>query len=310
MARAVHTSRASRRRRTSPRRRGPSRLPTPVARTLLWRSWIPRARCSCTPPTWAATPAMSSVRESRWTPRATPSAFQTTLRGQADACVTKVNPTGSTLVYSTYLGGNGDDGGGGIAVDSSGNAHVAGVTNSADFPTTLAAFQTASGGGISDVFVTKLNPTGAGLVYSTYLGGGGYDNSGAIVVDSAGNAYVSGVTMSTNFPTTLGAFQASFGGGTVDAFVTKLNPTGVALVYSTYLGGSGDDQGNGIAIDAAGNAYVTGETSSINFPTANPIQPTLAGSSDAFVTKVNPTGSGLVYSTYLGGSAQDLGVKI
>jgi len=182
--------------------------------------------------------------------------------------VTKLNPTGTALVYSTYLGGTGNDAGYGIAVDTAGNAYVTGVTYSTDFPTTTGAFQTTFGGGYGEAFVTKLNPTGTALVYSTYLGGTGSDIGGGIAVDTAGNAYVTGSTGST-FPTTAGAFQTTFG-GVYDAFVTKLNPTGTALVYSTYLGGTGNDAGDGIAVDTAGNAYVTGFTESTDFPTTGP----------------------------------------
>src|SRR5205814_8754446 len=149
-------------------------------------------------------------------------------------------------------------------------AYVAGETVSSNFPTTAGAFQTTFGGGVfgaGDAFVTKLNPTGSALVYSTYLGGSSSDAGSGIAVDAAGNAYVTGGTGSTDFPTTIGAFQTTKGGGFRDAFVTKLNPTGSALVYSTYLGGSGDDYGYGIALDALGNAYVTGGTGSTDFPT-------------------------------------------
>ena len=142
-----------------------------------------------------------------------------------------------------------------------------GHTHSTDFPTTTGAFQTTYGGGNGDAFVTKLNPTGTALVYSTYLGGTGNDYGYGIAVDTAGNAYVTGYTASTDFPTTPGAFQTTYGGGNDDAFVTKLNPTGTALVYSTYLGGTDSDIGNGIAVDTAGNAYVTGYTASTDFPT-------------------------------------------
>ncbi len=162
-----------------------------------------------------------------------------------DAFVTKVNPTGSALIYSTYLGGSANDAAIGIAVDSAGSAYVTGLTDSTNFPTTSGAFQTSFGGGTTDAFVTKLNTTGSALVYSTYLGGSGIfvccaEEGYSIAVDSTGAAYVTGVTNSTNFPTTSGAFQTSFG-GTLDAFVTKLNAAGSALVYSTYLGGSGLD---------------------------------------------------------------------
>src|SRR2546426_7315233 len=215
------------------------------------------------------------------------------------------------LAYSTYLGGSGGDQGFGVAVDAVGNAYVTGFAGSSDFPTTAGAFQTAFGGGEADAFVTKLNPTGSALVYSTYLGGDGFDQGHGIAVDATGNAYVTGHTFSTNFPTTTGTVQPGFSGVSPiigDAFVTKLNATGSALVYSTYLGGGDDDDGFGMAVDATGNAYVTGQTLSTNFPTtAGTVQPGFAGTIDAFMTKLNPTGSGLVYSTYLGGDSDDLG---
>jgi len=232
-----------------------------------------------------------------------------------DAFVTKLNPTGTALVYSTYLGGSNADDGLGIAVDSAGNAYVIGFTYSTDFPVTPGAFQTVCNGGsgcsqYGDAFVAKINAAGSALVYSTYLGGNSYDTSSRAAVDSSGNAYVTGQTSSTDFPTTPGAFQTIFGGRS-DAFVTKFNPSGSALVYSTYLGGSLWDEGSGIAVDSAGNAYVTGATGSADFPTMNPLQPTFGGGyDDAFVSKLNSTGSQLVYSTYLGGSGQDGGASI
>jgi hypothetical protein len=239
-------------------------------------------------------------------------AFQTTYRGNQDAFVTKLNPTGSALAYSTYLGGTGVDFFAyGIAVDSIGNAYVTGDTQSTDFPTTLGAFQTTSGGN-QDAFVTKLNALGTLLLYSTYLGGTGFESGNGIAVDSADSAYVIGRTTSTDFPTTSGAFQMAFG-GVVDAFVTKLNVAGSALVYSTYLGGSSDfEEGEGIAVDSIGNAYVTGETASNNFPTTGgAFQTTYGGGyEDAFVTKLNASGSAPVYSTYLGGSGNDQGFGI
>jgi hypothetical protein len=223
-----------------------------------------------------------------------------------DAFVTEINPSGSALVYSTYLGGSEWDFGYGIAVDRSGNVYVTGSTGSADFPT-MNPLQPANhfGGECGcDAFVTEINPTGSALVYSTYLGGNGDDNGSGIAVDGAGNAYVTGGTGSADFPTTSGAFQTVCGGtcgvNNGDAFVTKLNPSGSALVYSTYLGGSSYDAGSGIAVDGAGNAYVVGQTSSINFPTMNPLQHK-QGLTDAFVAKLNSTGTALFFSTYLGG---------
>jgi hypothetical protein len=233
----------------------------------------------------------------------TPGAFQPTFTRCCGFAVfvTKVNPAGTGLVYSTYLQGSGSSGenGAGIAVDSSANAYVTGVTDSPDFPTTAGAFQTTMRNG--DAFVTKLNPTGSGLIYSTFLGGTGGDGGSGITVDAADNAYVSGSTGSTDFPTTPGAFQTSFGGGSADAFIAKLNPLGTGLLYSTYVGGAGDDQSGGIAIDASLNAYIAGTTDSTNFPTVRAVQGTFGGVRDAFVTKLNPLGSALVYSTYLGG---------
>lgn len=248
----------------------------------------------------------------------TAGAFQTSYGGNGDVFVTKLNPAGSGLVYSTYLGGNGGDIGRSIAVDAAGNAYVTGDTGSSaaqsgtNFPTTPGAFQpniAGAPGFQQDAFVTKLNPAGTGLLYSTYLGGSGIENSFGIAVDMGGNAYVTGVTGSTDFPTTGGAFQSS-PSGTPTAYVSKLNPLGTGLVYSTYLGGgtsSGPgllpDFGLAIAVDTAGNAFVTGGTSSAIFPTTpGAFQPSLAGCQDAFVTKLNPAGSGLVYSTYLGGN--------
>jgi hypothetical protein len=210
------------------------------------------------------------------------------------------------LDYSTYLGGGGSgDVGYDVAVDAAGNAYVTGVAGSSDFPTTVGAFQTTFLGGPYDVFVTKFNAAGSALVYSTYLGGTLRDEAFSIGVDAVGNAYITGQTLSTDFPTTIGAFQTTFHSGTtqsVDAFVTKLNPAGSALVYSTYLGGTDNDLANSIAIDAAGSAYVTGKTSSTDFPTMVPFQATLKGVGDAFITKLNPAGTALDYSTYLGGA--------
>jgi hypothetical protein len=254
----------------------------------------------------------------------TTGAFQTvnnsTKPNTENAFVTELNPTGTALVYSTYLGGNNQDYGSGIAVDSSGNAYVTGRASSSTFPVTPGAVQVDNLSdltiGWTDAFVTKLNSTGTALVYSTYLGGSLYGAQGVgIAVDSSGDAYVTGSAASTDFPITNGAFQttnfAAAGAGpqtvAYNVFVTKLNPTGTALVYSTFLGGSIDDYGAGIALDGSGDAYVTGEAWSQNYPVAgNAYQSTNpAYANDAptgFVTEVNPAGTGLVYSTFLGGS--------
>jgi hypothetical protein len=231
---------------------------------------------------------------------------------QNDVFVTKLNPNASgaaSLLYSTYLGGSSVETGFGVAVDTMGMAYVTGVTSSTDFPT-LNPYQTDQGG--DDVFVTKINSLLSGpasLVYSTYLGGGGADNGQAIAVDSSGQAYVTGKTGSANFPT-LNEYQTNQ--PLDDAFVTKLNSSGNALLYSTYLGGGGDDGANGIAIDSIGRAYVTGDTDSGNFPTNNGLLPDQPNT-DAFVTKINTNSSGaasLSFSTYLGGNGIDHGYAI
>ncbi|MCJ7443472.1 MAG: SBBP repeat-containing protein, partial [Methanotrichaceae archaeon] len=210
------------------------------------------------------------------------------------------------LVYSTYLGGSGYDHSRGIAVDSSGNAYVIGSTDSTNFPMQN-PIQPSFGDGLNDVFVTKINAAGSALIYSSYLGGNGYDYGYDIAVDSSGNAFVTGSTQSINFPTQT-PIQPSFGGGSNDGFVAKINAAGSALVYSTYIGGNSSDYGEGIAVDSSGNVYITGRTDSTNFPMQNPIQPSFGGGPwDVFVTKINAAGLALVYSTYLGRSDNDYG---
>jgi len=228
-------------------------------------------------------------------------AGQSSKEGTFNVFVTKLSPSGSSLAYSTYLGGSLMDQGWGIAVDATGAAYVAGQTTSADFPT-LSAFQSALAGS-TNAFVAKLSPSGSSLVYSTYLGGSGADIGYGIAIDSTGAAYVTGQTSSTNFPTH-GAYQSSLAGAQ-DAFVTKLAPTGDSLVYSTYLGGSGQDTAYCIAIDASGAAYAAGTTASSNFPTASAYQTTLKGLQNVFVTKLTPAGNALAYSTYIGGHSVD-----
>jgi hypothetical protein len=234
-------------------------------------------------------------------------AFDMSFNGVIDAFVTKLNPLGTGLVYSTYLGGSNDDRGFGIAADALGSAYVTGNTRSANFPTTAGAFDTTHNG--DDAFVTKLNALGTALVYSTFLGGGSAGNG--IALDASGAAYVTGFTSAGGVPTTPGAFDTTHNGSS-DAFVTKLNSLGTALVYSTFLGGTVSDQGWGIALDASGAAYVTGLTNSTDFPTTlGAFDTTHNGSSDAFVTKLNPLGTApLVYSTFLGESANDQGLGI
>jgi CSLREA domain-containing protein len=293
----------------------------------------------------------------------------------ADAFVTKLNPTGSSLIYSTYLGGgtasdrgDKDDGANGIVVDPSGNAIVVGVADTIDFPTqnplaafggqadafvakidsagsnllfsttlgggaidvcnavalspngsvyiagqTLGTFPTlnpsqAANAGVRDAFVARLNPSGNNftLGYSTYLGGTGNDIAFGIALDASDNAYVAGQSASANFPV-LNAMQ-SVRGSTTDAFLTKFNGSG-ARIYSTYLGGAGNDIARGVAVDAAGNAYVAGLTLSANFPLTNAVQ-SFGGGTDAFITKINPSGSAKVYSTYLGGAGTDQAIGL
>jgi hypothetical protein len=316
----------------------------------------------------------------------TASALDSTIGGLQDVFISKINPAGSALVYSTFLGGSGDDEGKDMTIDGAGNVFVIGRTFSSDFPTLNAFTSTFVGStsGDGNAFVTRLNPAGSALVYSTFLSGTFGARGFAIATDGAGNAYVTGTT-STGFPVTAatafdstnfnsgfmaklntngsgasslvystflghtgsgegraiaadaagnvyvtgnlnstatnfasaGAFQTTYGGGTQDAYVEKFNTNlsgAASRVYATYLGGSDQDYGgsaavgNGkaIAIDGSGNAYITGQTKSTNFPTLNAFQPANGGpasSVDAFLTKLNPTGTALVYSTYLGGNS-------
>jgi hypothetical protein len=294
----------------------------------------------------------------------TAGAFQTTNNdiGGGSAFVTEINATGTALVYSTYLGGSGGtvslwyaggpvamgDSASGIAVDADGDAYVAGTTISTDFPVTSGAFQTVNAAAVlsqgTNGFVTKLNPAGTALLYSTFLGGTGAtlvqgqgldatgDGISSIALDSTGNAYLTGFTQGS-FPVTSGAFQTTYPGTSYDfentgtyvttqsSFVTKLNAAGTQLVYSTYLGGSGEpppselttysllgDQGNGIAVDSSGDAYVIGYSYSSNFPTTagvyqpgsnDPYDINGGGDANVFVSKLNPSGTGLVYSTFV-----------
>ncbi|HUB82418.1 MAG TPA: SBBP repeat-containing protein [Bryobacteraceae bacterium] len=267
------------------------------------------------------------------------------LQAFGDAFVTKLNPSGSALVYSTYLGGSNDEQGFAIAVDSAGDAYVAGATQSANFPTASAYQSTYKGGGGSpafccgsssgfvtfgDGFVSKLNPAGSALLFSTYFGGSLDDAVATLALDSSGNVYAGGFTVSTNFPT-LNAYQSKFGGAsnpnaqpfitTGDGWIAKFNSSG-GLQYSTYLGGNNDDGVLAIAVDSTGAVYATGYTSSTNFPvSSNAAQKTLGGPTsitgaagfvfgDAFVAKLAPSGSSLAWATYLGGSLDDSGLAI
>ncbi len=223
-------------------------------------------------------------------------------------CYLFIEPVGD-LKWSTYLGHTEEDRAMDIALDGSGYVYVTGYTASDTFPTTAGSYQWGYNNGTS-VFVTKLNQDGSDLVYSTYLNGGSADFGYGIAVDDSGYAYVTGYTGSSYFPTTMGAYDVTYNGGTSDVFVTKLNKSGSALVYSTFLGGgaTGPDQGYAIAIDGSGNAYVTGYTYNSDFPvTAGAYDMTYNLGWDAFCTKLNAAGSGLLYSTFLGGTSHEVG---
>jgi Beta-propeller repeat/Thrombospondin type 3 repeat len=243
----------------------------------------------------------------------TAGAFDQSFNGDEDAFVAKLSPDGSSLAYSTFLGGAGTDQALDLAVDAAGAAYATGATTSNDYPTTPGSFDQTTNGGTKS-FVSKVDPTGATLVYSTLLGGSsGFDIAHSIAVDAAGSAYVAGVTKSFDFPTTAGAYDTTCGtdgncGGTYisDVFVTKFDATGSSLVYSTFLGGAEDDGPNGahIAVDGTGAAYVTGDTTGGGFPTTpGAFDPVGWIGQDGFVTKLDASGSALVYSTYLGGTS-------
>jgi hypothetical protein len=225
----------------------------------------------------------------------TAGAFQTTFSGIVDAFVTKLNSTGSALVYSTYLGGSGSDGSSGIAVDTQGNAYVTGVTGSIDFPTTAGAFHTSFGGGDSDAFVTKLNPTGTALVDSTFLGGSGSDQSFGIAVDAAGNAYVAGETASADFPTTTGSFQSTLGGST-DTFVAKIGEN-QAPTLTSFTPTSGPV---GTTVTVTGTAFTGATAVAFNGTSA-----TFTLSSATSISATVPSGatSGTISVTTPGGTA-------
>jgi hypothetical protein len=241
----------------------------------------------------------------------TSGAFQISNAGINDVFVTKFNAAGSGIIYSTYIGGNNDDQGWGIAVDNSGNAYITGWTDSNNYPTTSGSFQTTYGGGYHDAFVTKLNSAGTALIYSTYLGGSSRDDGLSMAIDNSGDAYITGRTNSTDYDITTGGFQTNHDGGFWDAFVTKLNSTGTTLIYSTYIGGNSEDEGIAIVIDDSGNAYITGRSQSTNYDiTAGAFQTTREGNIDAIVTKLNNTGTGLIYSTYIGGNSAETSYSI
>ncbi len=215
-----------------------------------------------------------------------------------------------SVLYASYLGGSFNDQGNAITVDTAGNAYVAGLTRSTDFPTVNPISNAGYGGGTADAFITKINPAGTAILYSTYLGGSAADQANAVAVDPAGNAYLTGSTHSSDFPVQNPVQLQNKSPFTGTGFVAKLTPSG-QLVYSTYLGGTAPtqpgtniqlgDAGAGIGADAAGNAYIAGTTYSPDFPTKNPIQSSAQGAASMFVTKLSPDGSTMLYSTFYGG---------
>ncbi len=228
-----------------------------------------------------------------------------------DAFVAKMNADGS-LNFATYLGGAEEDAGNAITLDSAGDIYVAGSTASIDFPAFRGVQPSNNGNG--DAFVAKLSADGLHILYATYLGGTGADEALGIAVDAKLSAYITGRTQSPDFPVKdalqpqcrVGASNQCQG----EAFVTKLSPDGTDVVYSTYLGGSGGDSANAIALNLEGNAFIAGTTSSEDFPLVKPLQAKRKGKSEAFVAKLLPDGSGLVYATYLGGSGDDAATSI
>jgi hypothetical protein len=228
--------------------------------------------------------------------------------GGDDAFVMKLDASGGSILFSTFLGGGNDDQGNGITVDVAGDVYVSGRTLSDDFPVTAGVLQGELSNECCNVVVAKLAGSGSTLLYSTYLGGNIGEEGHGIAIDGDGNAYVTAQTASTDFPTTDGAVQRQFGGGVYDITVSKLDPLASTLIYSTYLGGSGTDNiaYNSIGLNSSGEVYLAGRTSSPDFPLVNAIQPQYAGGIfDAWLAKLNATGSALVYSTYFGGSGDD-----
>jgi len=238
-----------------------------------------------------------------------------------DGFITKLNSTGSDVIYSTYFGGRNRDLVNGLAVDAANNIYVTGQTYSPDFPTTKGAFQTLCGGRncrTGEGFVAEIDASGASLIYSSFIGGSAYDQGNAIALDTVGNAYIVGTTCSSDFPVTSGAFQTAYGGDSGgcnqavpagDAFVAEVNAGGSSVNYATYVGGSYGDVGYAIALDQEQNAYITGYTDSTNFPTSPNAFQTQLGSgapAAAYITKLDPAGAVAVYSTYLGGTGNGI----
>jgi len=234
--------------------------------------------------------------------------LQSSLRGSSDTWVAKLDPSGS-IVYSTYYGGSSFENGDALAVGPGGEVYISGGTGSTDLPG-VNGVQRANAGGFSDAFVAKIAPNGASVQYATYLGGSGSDELNQVALGADGQIYVAGYTSSADFPVT-SAFQPAFGGGFTDGLVAKLSADGTRVVFSSYLGGVDRDAVIGLAVDAQGAIYLAGNTSSYNFPTSNAYKPDNYSSySDAFVTKLQPDGTALVFSTFFGGQGDDGAVDI
>ncbi|CAM2010931.1 SBBP repeat-containing protein [Acanthopleuribacter pedis] len=234
----------------------------------------------------------------------TAGAITTTFAGERDGFVSKLNATGSALVYSTFLGGSSEDNASAVFVDNSDHAYVTGTTSSSDFPTTVGSFD-PSFNGATDGFVVKLNSNGSAFLYATFLGSFGNDIGNDIVVDTEGQAYITGETSSSGFPVTDQAYDTTYNGSS-DAYVAKLNPSGALLTYASFLGGSSEDRAAAVAIDPAGNAYVTGLTRSTRFPTTpGAFDRAYSGNSNLFLSKIQSGGDTLAFSTFFGGSGRD-----
>ncbi len=239
----------------------------------------------------------------------TPGSWNESNSGSADAFILKLDASGSTIVFSTYIGGSEGDKGWGIAINSNNDVFITGHTVSSDFPITPGAYDD-SHNTWTDIFISKLNKTGSTLMYSTFIGGNKEDSGDEIIIDDLENVYVTGTTWSDDFPTSITAYDDSYNQG-YDCYVLKLNLTNSMLLYSTYIGGGDYDEGNGLALDASNNIYLTGYTFSQDFPnTTNALDTSHNGASDIFLLKLNQTGSSLVYSTYLGGSNHDRGQSV
>ncbi|MEW5985544.1 MAG: SBBP repeat-containing protein [Chloroflexota bacterium] len=233
--------------------------------------------------------------------------YDTTHNGGLDIFLLKLTPAGDQLVFSTFVGGSGNDAPWAMAVSDDGAIYLAGDTQSTNFPVTAGAFDTSHNGGFEDAFILKMTADGSGLLYSTYLGGTGWDIATALVPDGNGAVYISGETWSNAFPSTPDAYDATYN-GQADVFATRLNADGSDLLYSTYLGGAGIENPNDIALANGGEVTITGRTASANFPTtASAFDQTYGGDYDAFVTQFNTAGDSLVYSTYLGAEGYEEG---